>query len=498
MIPEPSTPLWSAVRARYDSWPPDNEDIAGELAWELRDLHDTTSTGSERLRNNANVTRDHWRDEAGGVLSEKVAENAADWANSGSAAQQLASVAERYAADLTAVKQAIVATIGTNEREYELLLLNEPTMAGQFANEIADYLQNLIADQVTPESDADALKPPKNGTPAQNAVWWKSLTKAQQDELLRDHPDWLGNLDGLPGAVRSQANLARLPIERAALEKQRAEKQHEYDLSKVDPTGVLEHLAKSHLDEIDAKLHSLDVIQETMAKGNRQLLLLDTSHERAEAAIAVGNVDTAKNVAVFTPGLTSTVDGGLSDKGDKYDEHMDKLRAKADEFGGPGSTATVTWIGYQVPQLNSPLNPTSAPVSRHRATPGPRSAPLCVHGAGRCGGYFRAAVRRIPWRSTGKWPRRSAGATPRSRRRTHTSARSAAWRSCANRDGQTSSNSGRPGTTMLRLNDWITSDASIDCTLSPRVAELVNSCSAARLGSVTSTSSWYGPAMATA
>jgi hypothetical protein len=53
--------------------------------------------------------------------------------------------------------------------------------------------------------------PPENGTPSQNAAWWDSLSPAGQAILLHDHPDWLGNMDGLPGSVRSQANMARLP-----------------------------------------------------------------------------------------------------------------------------------------------------------------------------------------------------------------------------------------------------------------------------------------------
>src|SRR5437588_8085249 len=70
-----------------------------------------------------------------------------------------------------------------------------------------------------------------------------------------------------------------------------------------------------------AKLASLDTIRATMALGNRQLLTLDTSGRRVQAAVAVGNVDTAEHVAVFTPGFTSTVDGSL--KG--YDQGMQDL-----------------------------------------------------------------------------------------------------------------------------------------------------------------------------
>lgn len=80
------------------------------------------------------------------------------------------------------------------------------------------------------------------------------------------------------------------------------------------------------------------------------MLLLDLSGERAEAAVAVGDVDTADHVAAFTPGLASTVDGSLKD----YDRDMEQLQQQAqyesDRYGDGGSVAAVTWIGYQAPQ----------------------------------------------------------------------------------------------------------------------------------------------------
>ncbi|MDT5130745.1 MAG: hypothetical protein QOE41_56, partial [Mycobacterium sp.] len=199
-----------------------------------------------------------------------------------------------------------------------------------------------------PQSHGEVLTtPPANGTPSQNAAWWNSLSPVRQQILLHDHPDWLGNMDGLPAATRSAANMARLPGERAQLQRQLD------DLTKhLDDPVIGEYDVLVHSDEIkavEAKLHSLDAIQATMAQGDRQLLFLDTSKRRVEAAVAVGNVDTAQNVAVFTPGLTTTVDGSLVG----YDRALYDLKRESDRLDklyGGGSTATVTWIGYQAPQ----------------------------------------------------------------------------------------------------------------------------------------------------
>jgi hypothetical protein len=222
------------------------------------------------------------------------------------------------------------------------------------------------------------LEPPAGATPAQNAAWWATLSKAGQAILLHDHPDWLGNLDGLPGSVRSQANMARIPAIRADLQRQLDElNKHsdgrsfgEYDLQIIE------------INALEAKLHSLDAIQETMKQGDRQLLSLDATRPRVEAAVAVGNVDRAQNVAVFTPGFTSTVNGSLRG----YDTAMGNLKAESDQLTklhGGGSTATVTWIGYQAPQWDGGIvDPSQSVASPEAAKAGGENLARFYNGLG--------------------------------------------------------------------------------------------------------------------
>ncbi|MGH3938553.1 MAG: alpha/beta hydrolase [Pseudonocardiaceae bacterium] len=191
--------------------------------------------------------------------------------------------------------------------------------------------------------------PPENGTPGDNAGWWASLSEEERRALIDSDPGALGNLDGLPAAVRDEANRARIDSERAALEAERNRLQADLDDNWFGGTFTN---ADAALEHVNAKLASLDRIEQTLDQpGERQLLLLDLSGERAEAAVAVGNVDTADHVSVFTPGLGSTVDGSL----ESYDDNMERLRQQAqhesDRYGDGGSVATVTWIGYQAPQL---------------------------------------------------------------------------------------------------------------------------------------------------
>ncbi|MGH4016346.1 MAG: alpha/beta hydrolase, partial [Pseudonocardiaceae bacterium] len=217
--------------------------------------------------------------------------------------------------------------------------------------EIDDGTGSTLAGASTTGAGAGGLStisPPENGTPGDNAGWWAALSEQERRALIDSDPGGLGNLDGLPAAVRDEANRARIDDERAALEDERDRLQADLDDNWFGGTFTN---ADAALEHVNAKLASLDLIEQTLDQpGERQLLLLDLSGERAEAAVAVGDVDTADHVAAFTPGLGSTVDGSLKD----YDHDMEQLQRQAQyesgRYGDGGSVATVTWIGYQAPQ----------------------------------------------------------------------------------------------------------------------------------------------------
>jgi hypothetical protein len=201
--------------------------------------------------------------------------------------------------------------------------------------------------------------------------------------VTRLHPDWIGNRDGVSFAARDQANQSLLTAHRARLDaqEQRLEASLLGDLSmglangEPHPSlsltgGALALVRVSALNRVRDKVASLEAIRATLAKpGERQLLLLDVRPERAEAAIANGNVDTADNVAVFVPGLTASVTNSMAD----YDEDMSQLRESAERESrnarADQSAATVTWIGYQAPQHSDLLTANSV-IGSHAATNG--------------------------------------------------------------------------------------------------------------------------------
>jgi Alpha/beta hydrolase len=197
--------------------------------------------------------------------------------------------------------------------------------------------------------------PPARGSPADNATWWRSLSTLQHQQVIREHPDWVGNRDGVSFSDRDLANRALLTIDRDRLVTER--ERLDAALAGDRFFGVFTN-EDAALRQVKDKLASIDVIEASLASpGERQLLLLDLGHERAEAAIANGNVETADNVAVFVPGMSSNVTDTMKD----YDTEMRHMQQRAQlesiraHPAQASTTATVTWVGYQTPEVGLDL-----------------------------------------------------------------------------------------------------------------------------------------------
>jgi alpha/beta hydrolase family protein len=194
------------------------------------------------------------------------------------------------------------------------------------------------------------LEPPKGGSPAENAGWWSTLSESERQRVIRNRPEWVGNRDGLPASVRDKANRILLEKEYERLERVAADLRTELDDNLFG--GTFSN-ADAGLAQTEAKLASLEEILNVAEQPDRQLLTLDLTGERAEAAVAVGDVDTADQVAVFTPGFTTTVDGDLK----AYDDDMYNMQEQSERLlrsagRGDETVAMVTWIGYQAPQAD--------------------------------------------------------------------------------------------------------------------------------------------------
>lgn len=198
------------------------------------------------------------------------------------------------------------------------------------------------------------LPPPSGGTPADNAGWWAALSPAERQRILDRHPAWVGTLDGIPMDVRDAANRARLEEGGQDLRERRDEIEDELAGMAPNPRdpGYLRLLRE--LGTVEERLAAVDALEDVLGYEDRHLLVFDLPEgKRPEAAVAVGDVSRADHVAVFTPGMTSTVEGIGG-----YVSEMASLRqAATDELRRGGdltaTVATVVWLDYQAPQWDS-------------------------------------------------------------------------------------------------------------------------------------------------
>jgi hypothetical protein len=200
------------------------------------------------------------------------------------------------------------------------------------------------------EGDLTLLTPPEGASPSESAAWWATLSPDERQQIIDNHPEWIGNRDGVDATSRDLANRQLLDVRRTHVDSRLSD----IEASWLNPDGSFNWVAHNRtiaeyndLKEEQGAIRTLDGI---LAKpGEHQLLGLDFTTPRTQAIVANGNVDTADHVAVFTPGLTSTVEGI-----DGYNSNMAELRTRTEDelfrSGEGGTVATVTWLDYQAPQ----------------------------------------------------------------------------------------------------------------------------------------------------
>lgn len=190
------------------------------------------------------------------------------------------------------------------------------------------------------EGDLSLLEPPEGATPSDSAAWWATLSPDERRQIIARHPEWIGNRDGVDFTSRDLANRIILDSRRAWVE------------GRLDDPDLTPAQRKD-LEEEQASIAQIDEMLDR--QGVHQLAGLDFSKERTEAIVVNGNLDSADQVAVFTPGMTSNVPGMGG-----YDTDMAQLKRRMEAIllaegdvnadGSPKTVATVTWMGYQAPQ----------------------------------------------------------------------------------------------------------------------------------------------------
>ena len=231
-------------------------------------------------------------------------------------------------------------------------------------------LGNIEEGKVKPEGSLkhtlDGPLPMPEDTSDTRAVaeWWDSLSREEQERLADEEPDRIGNLDGVDAWARDRANRHRLDKDYADLNSRKESNEKKVaDYEKWEASAAIGvpapcsedeyNRAKSELNR-QAELDKLKTALEEGAKynGTSQLLLYDPvesgeNQDQLHAAVTVGDVDKADNIAVHVGGLTTSVDNNVVG----YTAEMANVAGTAG-----GNTASVMWFGYDPPQAGAGSN----------------------------------------------------------------------------------------------------------------------------------------------
>ena len=206
-------------------------------------------------------------------------------------------------------------------------------------------------------SDAEQKKF-KKMTPEERARYWSQQSEAQKQHLCDKYPDLIGNADGVEGWARDRANRNRLP----KLKQEAKDNVSKYTELMKNPwiDNDTRMLCLSELDKAQKALRAYEAVEEQLGKGISledyqhgkegdpvSLLTLQNDGGRVKAAMGRGDVDHAKNVATFVPGIGTTVEGSMGE----YMRQTKNLRSAAMAQGNLSASdvATVAWLGYDAP-----------------------------------------------------------------------------------------------------------------------------------------------------
>lgn len=194
---------------------------------------------------------------------------------------------------------------------------------------------------VTDPGDAALDRLPDDGSPRAHRTWWDGLTDEEQLALVAAHPDRIGNLDGLPAWARSEANETSLYADIAAWD----ERQRTGSLT--DDEAELLAGARAARDALAATRGKVDPVT-----GEALVAQLHTYDPTAfsgdgRIAVSVGDLDTATNLSVSVPGLTSNSTSVGENVGSVTNLY------EAGRSLHPGQTlACLAWIGYDAPDAS--------------------------------------------------------------------------------------------------------------------------------------------------
>ncbi|WP_433698339.1 alpha/beta hydrolase [Nocardiopsis sp. CA-288880] len=217
-------------------------------------------------------------------------------------------------------------------------LVESALLSGSQLLYLGDSVPGMVPDELTGDEHPSIVN-----------LWWTSMTEEEQEQAVRDHPDLLRELDGIPSAVRDELNREHLDDEIERLEEEVANAQEERDEafdSLTDSDGGMgAYNAQTDLTDLEGELSTLTTLRDNLEDdgADRYLLALD-AEGGGRAIVANGNPDTADNVATLVPGTTTTwqsIDSQMN--------RADALVQSATGVDEESNHSVISWIGYDAP-----------------------------------------------------------------------------------------------------------------------------------------------------
>ncbi|MFE6389154.1 alpha/beta hydrolase [Nocardiopsis dassonvillei] len=217
-------------------------------------------------------------------------------------------------------------------------LVESSLLTGSQLTYFGDAVPGMVPDELSGDEHPSVVN-----------LWWTSMTEEEQEQAVRDHPELLRELDGIPAAVRDRLNRDHLDDEIERFEEEIAERDEEIGEAAARGSNGSDAiaLAMANDDTLDSQLQELKELRESLEdeSADRYLLALDTEGD-GRAIVANGNPDTADNVATLVPGTTTTWESINDQVG-----RGDNLLESATNADPNGSHSVISWIGYDAPNV---------------------------------------------------------------------------------------------------------------------------------------------------
>lgn len=237
----------------------------------------------------------------------------------------------------------------------------------RYATELDAALGVLRADGANPmelQAVDELPTPPTDGDPQQARRWWDSFSAGQKQLLIDQHPNRLGNLNGVPADVRDSVNRAAMEhdlrrVEDAVRQRGFAPGPLRDNALNNRDTEVFGNpgaygLCATDITRYQNAVKTNDFLERDQGSGGLPVMLWAYDplafNGKGRAAIAIGNPDRSRNTAVLVPGTNSSVRGGWMSDGTDDALNLYRQAARADS---QQSTAVLAWMGYDAPEFET-------------------------------------------------------------------------------------------------------------------------------------------------